>query len=97
MVNLGAATFGSSIGLLNSTAYPSSQGTAIWLSNYVPSAGGNTVCVAKQILDTFVIPISTDSLLQAPCILPGYDINNMDAIQALKLALASEMKNVLLA
>jgi len=90
------ATFGNSIGLLSSTAFPSSQGSSVWLSNASPNIGNlASICVAEQVLQEFNIPYDASSVPTATtaCTLPAYDINNMPAIQAIKLSLAAFLKD----
>ena len=89
MVQLSNDGFFSSVDLLGPTCYPDSTVGYPWLHNKVPNAGGHSECVATKVLSSFSIPYK-DSLTPIPlCVLPGYDINNMDAIAAIKLSLAA--------
>jgi len=87
-------SFTAYVGLLNSTAFPNSLGTALWADNASPSTGtADATCVAEQVLAAFNIPFTSSLPYNRLCALPGYDLNNVDAIQALKLSLASYLKN----
>lgn len=101
MASIMTSGFFSSINLLGTSAYPSSQAMTggIWYRNRRPhdgsSSGNGGDCIVIQVLTAFGIPIANASFLPASsiCSLPGYDINNMDALGALKLGLAVFLKD----
>lgn len=94
-------SFSSSVSLLGTSAYPSSVASAssIWAVNSSPHDGSSTgsagACIVIQVLQAFNIPILNADVLPSStaCSLPGYDINNMEALAALKLGLAVFLKD----
>jgi len=93
MVTFGGKNFSNSIDLLGGYAFPNSLKNPLWKANATPNAGGYTGCVAEEVLTKFGITFNRGALPagNSLCSLPAYDINDMDAIQAIKLSLAAFM------
>jgi hypothetical protein len=64
-------------------------GGSSWAGNAVPNGTGGVSNVALNVLESFNIPIQGSVPTGSKTGLPGYDINNSDAISALKIGLAS--------